>query len=224
LFQLVIGGKFIWVKGRFIFAQTQPDLVNFSCIQFLEAPKGNLFILHEYLSGLENLIKKERNELEERIRKGEAAPATAHELLEIENKRWKEGERVRKELDETLRDLSSKFLDHQETKIKLAVKGLHDSIDTMILAILKSILTRIEKGNISDQITFEQIIFNIQRNYKEIRRILENVWPSISGELGIPSTIRIQNEKEIDIREATRSVELDAFKKRIRKRWERRKS
>jgi len=177
LFQLVIGGKFIWVKGRFIFAQTQPDLVNFSCIQFLEAPKGNLFILHEYLSGLENLIKKERNELEERIRKGEAAPATAHELLEIENKRWKEGERVRKELDETLRDLSSKFLDHQETKIKLAVKGLHDSIDTMILAILKSILTRIEKGNISDQITFEQIIFNIQRNYKEIRRILENVWP-----------------------------------------------
>jgi hypothetical protein len=105
----------------------------------------------------------------------------------------------------------------------LAIKEVYDGIDAMILAILKSILTRIEKGNISDHITFEQIIFNIQRNYKEIRRILENVWPSISGELGIPSTIRIQNEKEIDIREETRSVELDAFKKRIRKRWERRK-
>ena len=24
LFQLVLGGKFIWVKGRFVFAQTQP--------------------------------------------------------------------------------------------------------------------------------------------------------------------------------------------------------
>jgi DNA-binding ferritin-like protein len=223
LFQLVLGGKFIWVKGRFVFAQTQPESVNFFCIQFLEARKENLFILHEYLSGLEDLIKKERNELEERIRKGEAAPATAHELLEIEYKRWKEGERVCKELDETLRDLSSKFLDHQETKIKLAIKEVYDGIDAMILAILKSILTRIEKGNFSDHITFEQIIFNIQRNYKEIRRILENVWPSISGELGIPSTIRIQNEKEIDIREETRSVELDAFKKRIRKRWERRK-
>ena len=218
LFQLVLGEKVIWVKGRSIFAQTQPDLVNFSCIQFVETPKESQFILHEYLSGLEKQLKKERLELEERIREREAGLAKANELLKVENERWKGGEQILKELEERFRYLSSKFLDRQETKIKSAVKELHGKIEDMILAILENILIRVKKGDISDHFTFEQIIFNIQSNYNEIRKILENLWPSLSEELAIISTIRwhcqelqkmygrLQNEKESDLREEARSA------------------
>ena len=224
LFQLGLGEKVIWVKGRFIFAQTQPELVNFSCIQFVEAPKESQFILHEYLSGLEKQLKKERLELEERIREREAGLAKANELLKVENERWKGGEQILKELEERFRYLSSKFLDHQETKIKLAVQELRDRVEGMILAILENILIRVKKGNISDPFTFEQIIFNLQSHYQEIRRILENLWPSLSDELATVSTIswhcqelqkmysRIQNERETDLREEARTGEFQAFK------------
>jgi two-component sensor histidine kinase len=53
LLQLVLEGKPIWSKGRFLFNQTQPDLVNFSCIQFVNTPEKNIHLLQEYLSPLE---------------------------------------------------------------------------------------------------------------------------------------------------------------------------
>jgi len=34
LFQLVLKRKSIWIKGRLIFEQTDPELMNFSCIHF----------------------------------------------------------------------------------------------------------------------------------------------------------------------------------------------
>jgi signal transduction histidine kinase len=53
LLQLVLEGKLIWSKGRFLFNQTQPDLVNFSCIQFVGTSEKNIHLLQEYLSFLE---------------------------------------------------------------------------------------------------------------------------------------------------------------------------
>ncbi len=70
------------------------------------------------------------------------------------------------------------------------------------------------------QISFEQIIFSIQSNYKEIRRVLENLGPSILDELGILETIGwqwqelqniyygIQNEKEEGVLEDCGSGEI----------------
>jgi len=53
LLQLVLEEKPIWSKGRFLFNQTQPDLVNFSCIQFVNTSEKNIHLLQEYLSPLE---------------------------------------------------------------------------------------------------------------------------------------------------------------------------
>ncbi len=52
LLQLVVEGKPIWSKGRFLFRQTQPDLVNFMCIQFVKTSEKNTHLLQEYLSPL----------------------------------------------------------------------------------------------------------------------------------------------------------------------------
>ena len=220
LFQLVLKRKSIWVKGRFIFEQTQPESVNFSCIQFVEASKESIFFLQEFLSQSENSLKKECMEMELRIRQRETALAKANELLKIETERRKRGEQVLRELGERLRYLSSEFSDRHEKKVKMTLQGLHESIEATILAIndgLKNIHLLLEKGCVSEQISFEQIIFNIQDNYRKIRIILESLWPSISGELGLLAAISwhcqeyqkvfdgIENEKEFDILEESGS-------------------
>jgi hypothetical protein len=113
-----------------------------------------------------------------RIRESETALAKANELLEVETERRKRGEQILKEIRDRVGNLSSEFPDYQEKKLKMAVQGLHDSIEAMTLAIingLKNIHILLKGGSVSDQISFEQIIFNIQNNYKEIRKILDNL-------------------------------------------------
>lgn len=227
LFQLVLKRKSIWIKGRLIFEQTDPELMNFSCIHFEETTKATNFGLRDFLSHLENLLPKDRIEMEDRIREREAALAKANELLKAETKRRKRGEQVLKEIGERLGYLSSQFSGCQEKKLKKTVQGLHDRIETMVLAInsgLKNIDIFLKEGSASEQISFEQIIFNMQNNYKEIQEILENLGPSLSDELAIVSNLsrycqelqkiyhRIQDEKEPDIQEEARSDEFDASK------------
>lgn len=223
LFQLVLKGKSVWIKGRFIFEQTHPELVNFSCIQVVETSKESISNLQEIFSHLEKLLKKEWTEMEVRIREKETALAKADELLKVEIERRKRGEQAIQELGERLKYLSSEFSDCQEKKLGMAVQGLYESIEAMILAItygLKNLQILLKEGGVADQISFEQVILNIQNKYGETRRILENLGPSISHELGILATInchcqelqkiyiRIQNEKEIDVLEGAGSGEV----------------
>ncbi len=220
LFQLTLKGKSIWAKGRFIFAETQPDLVNFYCIQFIDITKEYNFFLKEYLSNLEkgkeeqvsildqykkeqvqqlstfmpkDLAKekkyidtlakkifwlKECIELKIRIQEREVALAETINSLKIEGERLERGKQVFKDLEERLRYLSSEFFDYEEKKIELIGKEIHDRIEAMILAMthgLKNIRILMKEGKISDQISFEQIIFNIQNNYKEIQGDLEKL-------------------------------------------------
>lgn len=178
LFQLVLKRKSIWVKGRLIFKQIDPELMNFFCIYFEKTTIESNFELQEFLSHLENLLQKDSIDMMVRIRERETALAKANELLEVETERRKRGEQILNEIRDRLGNLSSEFPDYQEKKLKMAVQGLHDSIEAMTLAIingLKNIHILLKGGSVSDQISFEQIIFNIQNNYKEIRKILNNL-------------------------------------------------
>lgn len=178
LFQLFLKRKSIWVKGRLIFNQTDPELMNFSCIYFEETTSKSNFELQEFLSHLENLLQKNRIDMIARIRQSEAALAKANELLKVETERRKRGEQILKEIGERPGYLSPEFADCREKKLKMTVQGLHESIEAMILAInygLKNICILIKEGSVSEQVSFEQIIFNIQNNYKEIRNILDNL-------------------------------------------------
>jgi PilZ domain len=166
LFQLVLQRKSLWVKGRFVFEQTQPEMMKFSCIQFEEARSERIFDLQEFLSHLQNDRGK---------------------------------------------------------RLRMTVQGLDDCIEALLLAItdgLKNIHLLLEKGNVADQTSFDRIIFSIQNNYKEIRRVLGNLGPSISEELEILASVGrqcqelreiyygIQNEKEKDLLEDSGSGEI----------------
>jgi hypothetical protein len=216
LFQLVLQRKSIWVKGRFVFEQTQPELMNFSCIQFEETTKESIINLQEFLQNSQNLWKKECLDMDVRIREREAELAKASDLLEVETERRKRGEHVIKELGERLGYLSSVFSDDREKRLRMIVQGFDDRIEALLLALingLNNIHFLLKGGNVLDQISFEQIIFSIQNNYKEVRKALENLGPSISGEFGILETVgwqckelqnicyAFQNEKEDDGRE-----------------------
>lgn len=211
LFQLVLQQKTIWVKGRSVFEQTQPELMNFSCIKFEMITEECILDLKEFLSQSQNLLTKECLDMEVRIREREAALAKANELLRVETERRKRGDQVIKEVGERLGYLSSVFSDDREKRIRMTVQALDDRIESLLLAItngLNNIQHLLKEGHVADQISFEQIIFSIQNNYKEIRKILENFGPSILDELGILGTIGwqcqefqniyygIQNEKE----------------------------
>ncbi len=225
LFHLVLQRKTIWVTGRFIFKQTQPELVNFSCIKFEEITKECFLVLREFLSHSQNLLKKESLDMEVRIREKEAALAKANELLKVETERRKQGEQVIKEVGERLGYLSSLFSEDREKRIRMTVQGqgLDDRIEALLLAItngLNNLHLLLREGNVAGRISFEQIIFSIQNNYKEIRNVLENLGPSILDELGILETIGWQchelqniyygnqNEKEEDALEDTGSGKI----------------
>jgi hypothetical protein len=130
LFQLVLQRKTIWVKGRFVFEQTQPELMNFSCIKFEMITKECIFDLKEFLSQSQNLLTKACLDMEVRIREREAALAKANELLKVETERRKRGEQVIKEVGERLGYLSSVFSDDREKRIKMTVQGLDDRIES----------------------------------------------------------------------------------------------
>ena len=102
----------------------------------------------------------------------------ANDFLEVETERRKRGKQILKEIRDRLGNLSSEFPDYEEKKLKMAVQGLHDSIEAMTLAIingLKNVHILLKGGSVSDQISFEQIIFDMQNNYKEIRKILDDL-------------------------------------------------
>lgn len=192
LFQLVLQQKTIWVKGRSVFEQTQPESMNFSCIKFEMISEESILDLKEFLSQSQNSLTKECLDMEVQIREREAALAKANELLRVETERRKHGEQIIKEVGERLGYLSSVFSDDREKRIRITVQALDDRIESLLLAItngLNNIHLLLKGGNVADQISFEQIIFSIQNNYKEIRKILENFGPSILDDLGILETV-----------------------------------
>jgi PilZ domain-containing protein len=102
LFQLILQRKTIWIKGRFVFEQTQPELVNFSCIKFEEITEECIVHLTEFLSHSQNLLIKECLDMEVRVREREAALAKANELLKVETEKRKQEEQFIKEVGEQL--------------------------------------------------------------------------------------------------------------------------
>jgi hypothetical protein len=215
LFQLILQRKSIWVKGRFVFEQTQPELMNFSCIEFEKLTKESIINLLDFLQNSKSLWKKECLDLEVRIRERDAELAKANDLLEVEIERRKRGEHVITELGERLGRISSVFSDDREKRLRMIVQGFDDRIEALLLGLingLNNIQILLKGANVANQVPFEKIIFNIQNNYKEVRKALENLGPSISEEFGTLETIGWQcqelqnicyafhNEKEDDVR------------------------
>lgn len=191
LFQLILQRKTIWAKGRFVFEQTQPELMNFSCIKFEKITEECVLDLKEFLSQSENLLTKEYLDMEVRIREKEAALAQAQEQLKVEIERRKRGQKIIKEVGERLGYLSSLFSEDREKRLRTTINKLDNRIDGLLLAIthgLNNIHLLLKEGKAAERISFEEIILN----YLEIRRVLENSELSILDNLGILEAISRQ--------------------------------
>ena len=191
LFQVVLQRKTIWAKGRFVFEKNQPELMNFSCIKFEKITEECVLDLQEFLSQSENLLTKEYLDMEGRIREKEAALAKANEQLKVEIERRKRGEKIIKEVGERLGYLSSLFSEDREKRLRTTIKELDNRIDALLLTIihgLNNIHLLLKEGKAAEGISFEQIIFSIQNNYKEIRRVLDNLGAILSDEHAIDET------------------------------------
>jgi DNA replication protein DnaD len=178
LFQLVVQGEAIWIKGGFVFEQTQSESITFLCIKFEETSKECQLTLNEFLSKSENLNKEDLLNIEAQIREKEAELSKANKLLKFETERRERVEQALKDVVERLGCLSLEFWDYREKKIKITIQGLDNHIESLLLAIndgLRNIHFLLNEENVADQISFEQIIFRIENKYKEIRTVLENL-------------------------------------------------
>lgn len=183
LFQLAPKTNSIWVKGRFVFDQTEPESVRFSCVRFLEVSKESIFYLQEFLSHLDHGPVKDQLQLESRIQEQEQMIT---KLLCRESERWKRGERILKELDEQFQAMSSKLADPQGKDLKATVQELSLCIEAMLKAMydgLQSISLHMKGENGNHSVSFDETLSNLDRHYKEARSILENLSPSISEEM-----------------------------------------
>ncbi len=183
LFQLAPKASFIWVKGRFVADQTEPESVRFSCVRFLEISKESVVHLQDFLSQLDHGPVKGQVQLEARIREQEQ---TIAKLLGKESERWKRGERILKELDEQFQAMSSKLADPQEKDLKATVQELSLCLEAMLKAMYGalqdiSLQTKGEKGG--PPASFEQNLSDLDRHYRDARTILESLSPSISEEM-----------------------------------------
>ena len=212
LFQLVLQRNAIWVKGRLVFEQTEPELMNFACIQFAETTKESNMILQEFLSQPQNALKKECLDIELRVRERENALAKANDLLKLEMGRRNRGEHVLKQLGEQLGYLSSVCSGNREERLRISVQELDTRVEALVMAItngLEKMNLLLKEGSVPDRTSFEEIIFSIHKNYKQVRKALDNLGPSISEELKALETIGRQCQALYDVYHAFQSEKAE---------------
>ena len=137
-------------------------------------------------------------------------------IVQDMTKRRKAEEALR-ESDKELRILSNQLLSAEEKERKRIARELHDGIGQALSAIkfgVENSLRELRDGpNQSELISLESLIPLTQKTIEEVRRIVQDLRPSILDDLGILATITwfcrefqnvyssIQIKKEIDIQE-----------------------
>jgi signal transduction histidine kinase len=122
-----------------------------------------------------------------------------------------------------LRRLSARLVDAQEAERKRVARELHDSIGAGLSALKFSVEHWFEQqaqeagGACSPP---DRIVKNIQQLIEEVRRISQNLHPSILDDLGLATAVRSfcrqvqQNDADLTI-EADVSQELDSISERL---------
>jgi len=95
---------------------------------------------------------------------------------------------VRRTLEGQIKDFNNRLLLAQEQERKRISHELHDSLAAN-LATIKMILERklnsMKEGSSPSEIKIEESISNLQRSIEELRRIMNNLHPSILDDLGL---------------------------------------
>lgn len=128
-----------------------------------------------------------------------------------------------RESHQYLRRLSARLVDAQEAERKRVARELHDSIGAGLSALKFSVehwfeqQAQVAGGACSPP---DRIVENIQQLIEEVRRISQNLHPSILDDLGLATAVRSfcrqvqQNDADLTI-EADVSQELDSISERL---------
>ncbi|MBW1999850.1 MAG: PAS domain-containing protein [Deltaproteobacteria bacterium] len=141
----------------------------------------------------EEALKREREELERRVRERTAELLKINRELKQEVEERKKIEKALKESQKELRNLSARLIKVQEEERKRIANELHDSIAQNFAAIkfsLESKLDHMGEGAAPAGISLETIISMVQKNIEEVRRIMNDLRPSVLDDLGILAAVR----------------------------------
>lgn len=165
----------------------------------------------------EAALKKNRTELELKVRERTADLAMTVKALEIEIEEHRQTELALRKSQEQLRRLSHKILDAQENERKLVAQEIHDSISGSLAAIkmaLEEKLYSMGRKPWSNAVSLEKIISHVNEIIKESRRISAHLRPSLLDDLGLLATIewlgrefeqlhpKLKIEQQLDVTES----------------------
>jgi signal transduction histidine kinase len=137
-------------------------------------------------------LKKEKDELEQKVQERTAELAVMIQALKVEIEEHRRTEAALRQSQEQLRELSRKIIETQENERKLVAQEIHDSISGSLAAIklaLEEKLESMEQKPEPDGISLERIISHVDDAIKESRRISAHLRPSLLDDLGLLSTI-----------------------------------
>jgi len=177
----------------------------------------------------EEALKREREDLERRVRERTAELLEMNRDLQQEVEERKKIERALKESEKELRSLSAKLIKVQEEERKRIANELHDSIAQNFAAIkfsLESKLDQMGDGSPPGVISLETILAMVQKNIEEVRRIMNDLRPSVLDDLGILaavsahcrefgnvySDIRIDLDTEIEEEDVPESLKIVLYR------------
>jgi PAS domain S-box-containing protein len=100
---------------------------------------------------------------------------------------------VNKNAEKSLRALSSRLINAQESERKIFSQDLHDSIGGKLTGIkysLEKIISDLEDASVSFETSLKDILSIIQSTIEETQRITKNLHPSVLDDLGLFAAIR----------------------------------
>lgn len=98
---------------------------------------------------------------------------------------------------EALRQLTSRVIEAQETERKRISRELHDSIGQMLSSVKFRLHAAIERGAKQTEIahTLHEVQMLLEKTLQEVRRISQNLRPSVLDDLGLAAAVRSLTEE-----------------------------
>jgi signal transduction histidine kinase len=138
-------------------------------------------------------LKKAHAELEKMVYERTIDLARTVEALEQEVYERKQTEMALRSSENKLRRLSRKIIESQENERKQIAKELHDSLGSALAAIKYAIEGKIksmQEGTSKGSTSLEMIADHIHATIKEVRRISNNLRPTMLDDFGLVATVK----------------------------------
>ncbi|HSR12364.1 MAG TPA: hypothetical protein VLS90_13055, partial [Thermodesulfobacteriota bacterium] len=194
--------KSVWIKGHLVFAQSAPESLPFSCVQFDDVNKENIHHIHEIVSQAQNLLVQECFDMELRAREVQAELTKAGDSARFEKEKRERAERIIQEVGEHLGYLSTLLSGTRGENWKMPVREAEQRIDALLSAMaerLNQIRSAARDARIVDSSSFERNVSVLGEELTDIRKHLHDLASAVSDEFGILAILGRQFKELQDV-------------------------